>query len=675
MKKAIALFLLLACGAPQATAPAPSNDAALAAETARLMDLASKQMDRGDHGAAVVTLEMAITHYQKLKKPFDESVAWTMLGQVYIAIGAQDKADAAIARGAALAGTTNDPSTTAVRDMVQKLDVAADFGPSSSFLRSFDKKLDLFPGGTMMFDHFWPFLQELAAVAANPSFSRNRMEDMMALMRGRDLFAAGEFAFAREEWRKGLAKSVNSDLRAGFQAGIGATHLKEDDDEEAIFWFKLAADSTSEPLRHMQSPELMTSYIGSERRWYNDIAIETLLRNQRPAEAFDYSERSRTRALLQMLGNSRLRGGDRSSAEAESLSTSQPLRLDELRKELPADTTLIVYYVSVYGVRAFLMERDALNAVALPFDRASLDRTVAWATSFRATAGRGMAPEVDDTARGTAEEAFDLLIRPLRKGIHNRRLMIVPNGDLHYVPFAALRDRGAGRYLVEDYTISYGPSASVLRFLRTKESPIDGGSLILGNPDSGLAALPGSAREATTVARILGTNALLGARATEDALYRLGGHTDLLHIAAHARYEPAQPLHSYVALAQNPTRDGKLEVLEILSDLDLTGVNLVVLSACRTAAGKPGGGDDIVGLTRAILYAGSPAVISTLWDIDDEAAASLMEEFYRRLRAGASTADALRSAQLAMLHGQAYEDPAFWAAFTLTGDPLGRWSA
>jgi CHAT domain-containing protein len=102
-------------------------------------------------------------------------------------------------------------------------------------------------------------------------------------------------------------------------------------------------------------------------------------------------------------------------------------------------------------------------------------------------------------------------------------------------------------------------------------------------------------------------------------------------------------------------------------------VNLVVLSACETAAGKRGGGDDIVGLTRAILYAGSPAVISTLWDIDDEASALLMEEFYRRLRGGEFATDALRGAQLALLRRKPYADSRFWAAFTITGDPRGSW--
>ena len=112
---------------------------------------------------------------------------------------------------------------------------------------------------------------------------------------------------------------------------------------------------------------------------------------------------------------------------------------------------------------------------------------------------------------------------------------------------------------------------------------------------------------------------------------------------------------------------------EILSSADLTGVNLAVLAACETGIGAGSRGDEIVGLTRAILYAGSPGVISTLWSIDDPASAELMTDFYRRLRAGARVAEALRAAQCHLLERQPYRDPSYWAAFTLTGDPQGRW--
>ncbi|HEX7678100.1 MAG TPA: CHAT domain-containing protein, partial [Thermoanaerobaculia bacterium] len=316
----------------------------------------------------------------------------------------------------------------------------------------------------------------------------------------------------------------------------------------------------------------------------------------------------------------------------------------------------------------------------LPIDAAGLQRIVCWASHFAPARNLRGAERTTDKCTGaaTADEAYAKLIAPLREHIHNNRLILVPHNVLHYVPFAALHDAGSNRYLIEDYTLSYIPSASALRFLRSKETPVKGVALILGNPSSALPAarhIRGAEEEAVAVAGHLGSKAVLGPQARESLLYGLGGDVDLVHIASHAIYDPVNPLFSRIALAPGDGYDGNLEVHEILSSLDLSGVNLVVLSACETAVGERSGGDEIVGLTRALLYAGTPGVISTLWRIDDTSSALLMDEFYRRFAAGALAADALRDSQLAVLRSEHYADPKYWAAFTLSGNPQGRWTA
>ena len=112
---------------------------------------------------------------------------------------------------------------------------------------------------------------------------------------------------------------------------------------------------------------------------------------------------------------------------------------------------------------------------------------------------------------------------------------------------------------------------------------------------------------------------------------------------------------------------------ELFRAVDLQGVNLVTLSACQTALGERNEGDEIVSLMRAFFYAGSPAVVSTLWRVDDRATAFLMKVFYERLLAGASYAEALRTAQLETSLQSGWDDPYYWAAFTLAGDADGRW--
>ena len=275
-----------------------------------------------------------------------------------------------------------------------------------------------------------------------------------------------------------------------------------------------------------------------------------------------------------------------------------------------------------------------------------------------------------------AADAYRALFAPLRKHLRNQKLVLVPHGVLHYIPFAALRDPKSDRYLVQDYALTYAPSASALRFLRAKETPVDGSVVVVGNPVpsiAGLAPLPGAKEEAAFVARTFGTTAHLGAGAREALLHDLGGKVDLIHVAAHALYDSSHPLFSRIALAADAKHDGSLTVTEILSEIDLSGVNLVVLSACRSAVGQRSGGDEIVGLTRALLYAGTPGVISTLWNIDDASAAALMTGFYQRLGEGVTAAEALRDAQIAAI--ESGKHPRHWSAFMLTGDPQGRWRA
>jgi CHAT domain-containing protein len=281
-----------------------------------------------------------------------------------------------------------------------------------------------------------------------------------------------------------------------------------------------------------------------------------------------------------------------------------------------------------------------LEHVRLEVSDAQMHRITCWADQLgrtRAPRPQGSAVECGaDSAK--PEEAYAALLAPLRGKIRNPRLMIIPHGALHYVPFAALYDAKSRKYLVEDYTITYVPSASTLQFLRSKESPVVAGhALVLGAPLApGQSQLRGAKKEAEYVANRLHTKAKLGEYATEDLLYHLGGK------------------------------------------VNLEGVNLVVLAACRSGVGKRSGGDEVVGLTRSILYAGSPGVISTLWNISDEATTPLIEKFYDHLLTGprveTSVADALRGAQIDLLRDPQYSNPRYWAAFVLTGDPKGRWN-
>jgi len=232
---------------------------------------------------------------------------------------------------------------------------------------------------------------------------------------------------------------------------------------------------------------------------------------------------------------------------------------------------------------------------------------------------------------------------------------------LHYLPFNALN--GGETYLIERYSLRYLPSASVLRYLTARDSQAAKTLLALGDPDRAGRRLPDAAREVWAVAEgFHASTVLVGSEATEAAFRRLAPSHSHLHLAAHGRFDSGAPLTSGLLLARDDKHDGLLTVDEIFSlRLD---ADLVTLSACETGLGSLNPGDDVIGLTRGLLYAGARAVVASLWRIDDETTLEFMTEFYRLLP-GADAVDALRTAQLAVL--RQYGHPFYWAAFQLTG--------
>ena len=172
-------------------------------------------------------------------------------------------------------------------------------------------------------------------------------------------------------------------------------------------------------------------------------------------------------------------------------------------------------------------------------------------------------------------------------------------------------------------------------------------------------------QEALTIAKLYNTQPLVGSAAMESALIARASNFNILHLAAHGELNQDSPLFSRIILAPGGDTDGSLEVHEVYG-LDLAKADLVVLSACQTQLGKQSRGDDIIGLTRAFFYAGTPTVIASLWKVDDQATMDLMTSFYTHLRQGMSKAGALQAAQAETR--EKYPHPKYWAAFVLTGD-------
>jgi len=204
-----------------------------------------------------------------------------------------------------------------------------------------------------------------------------------------------------------------------------------------------------------------------------------------------------------------------------------------------------------------------------------------------------------------------------------------------------------GKYLIDRYNISYLPSASVLKYLEPKKRPKGDKLLAFANPTTNRddhKPLPFAEKELNDIAQFYEQKLLLSkADATEDRFRELAPDYDIIHLACHSELNSAYPLFSGLLLAPGEEQDGELDVHELFTT-DLNAY-LVVLSACQTGLGHLTTGDELVGLSRAFIYAGTPSVVSSLWVVNDESTAYLMTRFHRNLRKY-DKAEALRRAQL-----------------------------
>jgi CHAT domain-containing protein len=185
--------------------------------------------------------------------------------------------------------------------------------------------------------------------------------------------------------------------------------------------------------------------------------------------------------------------------------------------------------------------------------------------------------------------------------------------------------------------------------------------------DAGLAPLPGSRDEGRRVAERLARFAptlLEGAGASEHAAKAQLTSAAFVHFATHGLVSEIRPADSSLVLAEGNGEDGYLRAAEIYG-LELTA-NLIVLSGCSTATGRVTG-DGVFGLPRAFMYAGTPSIVASLWDVSDRATVSLMDRFYRELLRTGNKAGALRTAQLETR--RQYPHPGLWAPFVLIGEP------
>lgn len=511
-------------------------------------------------------------------------------------------------------------------------------------------------------------------------------------------------------------------IESRVHAGIGRVHERQGRLQPALDAYRQSIEIEDRIRAGGQIEEIKSALAERSIDVYRR-ATRVLVQLGRAGEAFEMSERARGRSFLDQLGQQGVDPGHAGSAEAQqerqarlalaslgrllaqekakpaaqqdaaridalasqlaaqrrghaellrslqladperaSLVTPPAVKLADVQRLLDGETTLLSYFVTDTQTLAFVVARDSITATEIKVGEQPLQEVIEEWRGF-ADVGGGASPLL--------ERLSTWLIDPLRAQLKTPRLAVVPHGPLHLLPFAALRGGARDRFLADDHLLFQLPSASVWPFLQAKRKASRGDALVLGQGHApGLPPLRQAEKEAQAIAALFGVPALIGAAATETALREGVARAGVLHIAAHGQLNATAPLFSRLVLAAqddlDTRQDGMLEVHEIYG-LDLRRASLVVLSACQSQLGARSLGDDIVGLARAFMHAGSPAVLASLWPVDDAATAALMTSFYGHLRQGVGSAAALRAAQLELR--KRYPDPYHWAAFVLTGDP------
>lgn len=334
--------------------------------------------------------------------------------------------------------------------------------------------------------------------------------------------------------------------------------------------------------------------------------------------------------------------------------------LDMIQAALGDDTLLVEFYIDGEDLYAFGVGQHFVTVAGLPATLHAVERMIEQfyfnvSCALRSEPGTPAARSLAQLGRQLLSRLYDVLLAPvIGRFATARRLVVVPFGVLHYLPFHLLADP-QGRHLIERAEVVTFPAAGLLCRAPLQREP---GALVLTYSRNG--ALPHTAREGERVQRLLGGELYREASACRSHLER--APRQVLHIAAHGEHRLDQPDLSYIELA-----DGQVFTDDLLQH-DL-GYELVTLSACETGRATVAPGDELIGLGRGFLYAGAGALLTSLWRVADATAARWMESFYRSLIDGLPKAAAARSAHRALLAEDGATHPAYWGAFQLVGDP------
>jgi CHAT domain-containing protein/tetratricopeptide (TPR) repeat protein len=593
------------------------------------------------------------------------------------------------------------------------------------------------------------YLEALRLVGDVVDIKATEMQhDLASLsLRRNDLDAAEKWFDAALAGRKQLAPGSIWEALSAHARGLVASRRGQR--EAALDFYRRAVEALESQSRRLGgSAEAAAAFRAHFEELYRDLE-ELLIDAGKPEEAFAVLERARARALLALLSQrdvqftevpaplerERRDADSRHDAlfeELAALGADDPKRRDllrrieearhgqdEVRARIRASAPRLAALrdpqtLDLPGVRRALENGTLLVAYSLGPKRARAYAVGPGPQDFAVhDLGQG-APEIRravdefrsaiDKRRGGLRKGLDaqsralgrVLLGPIRAKLPAaRRILVVPDGVLHQLPFSALRDPvDPSRYLIERTPLHVVSSVSLYaQLVGARSERAAGGVVGFGDPAFAAPAVSVDEDAAATRALKLGLRFVplpaargeleslrslapedariwLGAEATEERAKTVGRDARILHFATHGFTDEEFPLESGLALSTPRAKggdNGLLQAWEIFESLRLDA-SLVTLSACRTGLGKQLAGEGLLGLTWAFQYAGARSVLASLWEVNDASTGELMRRFYGHLGRGESKAEALRLAQVELLRRRPTSPPYFWAAFQLMGE-------
>jgi CHAT domain-containing protein len=689
---------------------------ALAEKSVLLLFTANAYLALNLYPEALASYQEANELLREMGLAHDRARALWGMGSALIARSEFEEADEALGEAADLfAAANNAPLFSGV--MLERAALLAARGDRQAALDAARRALNLVSGGEWPVQHFYAHLRladlllpdtteaephllaahHLAERLALPQL-RYRLNERLGRLRrlqGRDEEARTLLEAAVEDIER-LRGTVTQDaMRASFLRDktvayeeLLQLYLARDDEESPRLAFAVAEKGKSRAL-----VDLLTGVIEKVSAASTDPELEEQLRNlqadlnatynrllnftgeedEHETPVPDLQERSvqfeslQERAVQLESKISRLRLHAPSSDPF-----TVPISLADVQEQLPSDAMLLAYHVVGDEIVAFVNRGDGMRVVrdlgpvtvvAQLLQR--LNRHLGDLQVDPAFVRRHMRL-LEQSTRQLLTSLYTVLVEPVEALLKESgltdgagapgKLVIVPHGLLHQVPFHALSD--GERYLLERFEISFAPSARVYSLCQQRRPRRSGKALVMSVADP---LIPAVTEEARAVARHLpGATVFSDGQATTDALRSASRGCRVLHLACHGLFRSHNPMFSSLKL-----HDGWLTAADVMQ-LDLAGA-LVTLSACESGRSEVFAGDELIGLTRAFLSVGASTLVVSLWLVQDEGTASLMEKYYERLREGVGPAQALRAAQLAIK--DEHPHPYYWAPFVLIGQP------